>query len=52
MEFRLVGPRDARLLAELFSDIDQTYFRPHPFTADEALLVANHQGEDTYAILL
>lgn len=51
MEFRVVGPRDVRLLTELFSDIDETYFRPHPFTDDEAQLIANRQGEDVYAIL-
>ncbi len=52
MEFRLVGPRDARLLIEIFSDIDQTFFRPHPFTDDEALHIANHRGRDVYAILM
>ena len=48
----MVGPRDARLLIEIFSDIDQSRFRPHPFTDDEALLIANQQGKDVYAILL
>ncbi len=52
MEFRVVGPDDVRLLAEIFSDIDQTFFRPHPFTDDEARLIANHAGSDVYAILL
>jgi ribosomal protein S18 acetylase RimI-like enzyme len=52
LEFRLTTPDDVRLLAEIFADIDQTFFRPHPFTDDEAVLIANHLGPDTYAILL
>ena len=52
MDFHVVGPDDVRLLAEIFSDIDPTFFRPHPFTDDEALLIANRAGSDVYAILL
>lgn len=52
MDFHVVGPDDARLLAEIFSDIDPTFFRPHPFTDDEAMLIANRAGADVYAILL
>lgn len=52
LEFRVVGPRDAQTLAEIFMDIDETFFRPHPFTESEARQIANHVGRDTYAILL
>jgi RimJ/RimL family protein N-acetyltransferase len=52
LEFRVVGPRDAQALAEIFADVDETFFRPHPFTSSEALYIANHVGKDVYAILL
>jgi GNAT superfamily N-acetyltransferase len=52
VEFRVVTPGDAQVLADVFSDIDQTFFRPHPFTDDEASLIASHAGPDVYAILL
>lgn len=51
MEFRVVGPGDASALTELFSDIDETFFRPHPFTEQEALRIAGRAGRDAYAIL-
>jgi sugar O-acyltransferase (sialic acid O-acetyltransferase NeuD family) len=51
-DFRVVGPGDAPALAELFSDIDETFFRPHPFTKKRARDIANHAGRDAYAILL
>lgn len=51
MDFRVVGPGDAQALAELFSDIDETFFRPHPFTKRRARDIANHAGKDAYAIL-
>jgi len=47
-----VGPADEAILAELFSDIDDTFFRPHPFTRDEAGRIANQAGRDTYALLV
>jgi RimJ/RimL family protein N-acetyltransferase len=52
LEFRVVGPRDAQALAEVFSDIDETFFCPHPFTSSEALRIANNLGKDAYTILL
>jgi len=52
LEFRVVGPGDAQALAEVFSDIDETFFRPHPFTESEAMRIADHVGKDAYAILL
>lgn len=48
----MVVPGDARALADVFADIDETFFRPHSFTASEARLIANHVGKDVYAILL
>ena len=52
MEFRVLGPGDAAALAELFSDIDEAFFRPHPFTEQEARHIADYAGRDAYAILL
>jgi ribosomal protein S18 acetylase RimI-like enzyme len=52
VEFRVVSPGDAPALAELFSDIDETFFRPHQFTEQQASEIANHVGRDIYAILL
>ena len=49
--FRVVGPDDADALADLFDDIDSTFFRPHPFTADEARRIAHDTGKDVYALL-
>ena len=51
LEFHLVGPADHRSLIEVFADIDETFFRPHPFTAEEARRVANHSGRDVYGLL-
>jgi ribosomal protein S18 acetylase RimI-like enzyme len=52
MEFRVVGPGDQDLLTDLLSDIDRTFFRPHPFTADEVTRIAGRSGRDVYAMLL
>jgi ribosomal protein S18 acetylase RimI-like enzyme len=51
-EFRVVGPSDAAMLTDIFTDIDETFFRPHPFTQDEAQRIADEGGRDTYALLL
>lgn len=40
------------MLADLFREIDETYFRPHPFTPADARRIASHAGPDTYALLL
>ena len=50
MEFRLVGPRGARALADVCSDIDEMFFRPHPVTGSDALRIADHVGRDACAI--
>jgi ribosomal protein S18 acetylase RimI-like enzyme len=52
LQFRVVEPSDEEMLAELFADIDSRYFRPHPFTADEARQIATRGGRDVYALLI
>ena len=47
-----MGLADAAILAEIFTDIDETFFHPHPFTRDEAGRIANQAGQDTYALLV
>ncbi len=51
MEFRMVGADDERALCKVFADMDDTFFRPHPFTPAEASRIANHRGRDVYALL-
>ena len=51
VEFRSVRPPEAEALADLFQDIDDTFFRPHPFTAEEARRIANLEGRDVYVLL-
>ena len=50
--FRIVGPGDAPVLFELLQGIDPTYFRPHPFTMDEAERIAARSGQDVYGMML
>ncbi len=52
VEFRVVGREDGPMLAEVFEDIDETFFRPHPFSAREARRLARYAGRDTYAVLV
>jgi ribosomal protein S18 acetylase RimI-like enzyme len=52
IEFRPIKSRDADALADLFGDIDETFFRPHPFTPDEARRIASLDGLDVYALML
>ena len=52
MEFRVVGPADSDLLVDVFGDIDRTFFRPHPFTREQAQRIARRTGQDVYALLL
>ncbi len=47
-----MGPDDSEALADIFSEIDDSFFRPHPFTRREAGRIATQDGRDTYAILL
>jgi ribosomal protein S18 acetylase RimI-like enzyme len=51
VQFRVLGPGDTEALSELFSEIDSTYFRPHPFSSDEAGQIATRGGRDVYAVL-
>lgn len=51
-QFRIVGPGDQGQLTEIFSDIGGAFFRPHPFTPEEAQRLADYSGSDVYAILL
>jgi ribosomal protein S18 acetylase RimI-like enzyme len=51
LDFRSVSPQDADALVELFEDVDYTFFRPHPFTAEEAIRIANLPGQDLYVLL-
>jgi ribosomal protein S18 acetylase RimI-like enzyme len=51
-EFRVIGDADELMLCEIFAHLDQAFFRPHPFTADEARRIAHHRGRDTYAVLV
>jgi ribosomal protein S18 acetylase RimI-like enzyme len=52
VEFRLVEPGDEDILLVLFAAIDQTFFRPHPFTRQEAHRIATHSGRDVYAVIV
>ena len=52
MEFRVVGPGDEAILAEVFAHIDETFFRPHPFTPEEARLIAGQSGHNLFAVLV
>ena len=51
VEFHIAKSEDEELLADLFADMDTTFFRPHPLTAGEARRLANYPGRDVYAIL-
>lgn len=52
MEFRVVGPGDEAILAEVFAHIDESFFRPHPFTPEEARQIAHRGGNDLFAVLI
>ena len=52
VEFRVLGPADEAILAEVFDDIDTEFFRPHPLTRDEAARIVSRAGHDAYAILV
>ena len=51
-EFRIIGPGDQDLLAEVFSGLGEPFFRPHAFTPEEAQRLADYSGRDVYALLL
>ena len=51
LEFRVVGPSDHGSLMRVFADLDETFFRPHPFTDEEARRITNHSGRDVYGLL-
>ncbi len=46
-----MSSHDQASLAEVFADIDDAFFRPHPFTATEAQRLAGYSGRDVYALL-
>ena len=52
MEFVVIGPDDEAMLGEVFAHIDDTFFRPHPFTPEEARRIARRSGLDLYAALV
>ena len=52
MEFRVVSPGDEAILAEVFTQIDATFFRPHPFTPEEARRIALRSGHNMYAVMV
>ena len=52
LEFRIVGPGDAAVLLDLLDGIDRAFFRPHPFTLEEAERIAGHSGRDVYGMLM
>jgi ribosomal protein S18 acetylase RimI-like enzyme len=50
MQAEVVGPHHAKILADLLPRIDQTYFRPHPMTAEGAASIVGLRGRDLYLI--
>ena len=46
-----MSSHDQESLAEVFADIDDAFFRPHPFTLEEAQRLASYSGRDVYALL-
>jgi|GEM_PF-876089 len=51
LAFRVVSSADQEALVQVFAEIDDTFFSPHPFTAEEARRLANYSGRDLYALL-
>ncbi len=52
LEIREVGPADCVALAEIFGEVDTTFFRPHPFTPRQAWRIASQTGKDIHALLV
>ena len=50
--FRVAGPGDESDLLELWAGLDTRYFRPHPFTHDEATRITGRSGRDIYGMLM
>jgi ribosomal protein S18 acetylase RimI-like enzyme len=50
--FQVIGRDDEALLVDLFSEIDTRFFRPHPFTREQAHRIATSEQGDVYAALL
>lgn len=50
--FRVVAPGDEAPLLDLLADLDPTYFRPHPFTAEEVERITHRTGRDVYGMLM
>ena len=47
---KVIGSGDAGVLGLLLARIDQTYFRPHPMTAEGAAHIAGLHGKDVYLL--
>ena len=52
VEFRVVGPGDEAALADMFAQVDTTFFRPHRFTRGKAVDIAHRRGRDLFALLI
>ncbi len=52
VEFRIVCPEDESARLNVFSDIDETFFRGRPFTQSEARQIAHVSGRNACAILV
>jgi GNAT superfamily N-acetyltransferase len=50
MQFEVVGPHHADMLADLLPRIDSTYFRPHPMDAEGAARIVGLNGRDLYLL--
>ena len=50
LRIRRIGPEDAEALADLLARIDDTYFRPHPMTPEEARRISTLRSRDVYLI--
>lgn len=55
-EFQVVGPAHAQALTRFFERLRtqkvETFFHPHPLTAEEAQKRAAYQGRDFYCVLV
>jgi ribosomal protein S18 acetylase RimI-like enzyme len=52
VDFRVVGQGDEAILTELFAHIDETFFRPHRFTGEQARRIAGRSGQDLFVVLV
>ena len=52
VNLRKLGPPDAAALLRLFGELDPAFFRPHPFTPEEAARVAGCTGRNLHAVAI